>query len=95
MEFSEENINNYFSALFNGLKQSTQYSNRLFIEIEFCSNWAELKPIQFLSLLSMNVTRKVFKKQIEIVNNTPKTVLSKSKTYNLIMLCILKKNYLN
>jgi len=89
---SEENINNYFSALFNGL--NSQIFNTpidLFIEDRIFNNRAELKPIQFLSLLSMLQEGIQANTNKEIVNNTPKTVLSKSKIYNLINAMHFKK----
>ena len=89
---SEENINKYFSALFNGL--NSQIFNTpidLFIEDRIFSNWTELKPIQFLSLLSMLQEGIQANTNKEIVNNTPKSVLSKSKIYNLINALHFKK----
>jgi hypothetical protein len=50
-----------------------------------------MKPIQFLSLLSLLQEGIQANTNIDIVSNTPKTVLSKSKIYNLINAMHFKK----
>lgn len=82
---SEENVANYFSALFEGI--NSQIFNTpvdLFIEDRIYKQWESIRPIQFLSLVILlqegiqATTRK------DIVDNTPKNILSKSKILNLI-----------
>ena len=82
---SEENISNYFSALFDGLnRQIYNTPIDLFIEDRIFNQWESIRPIQFLSLLTLlqegieSTTKK------EIVDNSPKMILSKSKIFNLI-----------
>ena len=81
---SEENISKYFSALFDGInRQIFNTPIDLFIEDRIFNEFEEIRPIQFLSLLTLikegidATTRK------EIVQNSPKTILSKSKIFNL------------
>ncbi|MCD8425772.1 tetratricopeptide repeat protein [Tenacibaculum dicentrarchi] len=81
----KENINNYFNALFNGL--NNQIFNTpidLFIEDRIFNKWEEMRPIQFLSLLSILKEGIQANTNKDIVENTPKNVLSKSKIYNII-----------
>lgn len=89
---SKENITKYFSALFNGL--NSQVFNTpidLFIESRIFSNWESIRPIQFLSLLSMLEESIQANTNKDIVENTPKELLSKSKVYNLINAIHFKK----
>jgi len=82
---AEENISNYFSALFDGL--NSQIYNTpvdLFIEDRIFKQWDSIKPIQFLSLLTLLQEGIQATTKKEIVDNTPKSILSKSKILNLI-----------
>jgi tetratricopeptide (TPR) repeat protein len=82
---AEESINNYLDALFNGLNlQVFNTPIDLFIEDIINTRFKTLKPIQFYSLFTLlnegieATTRK------DIVDNSPKDVLSISKIYNLV-----------
>jgi Tfp pilus assembly protein PilF len=82
---SETNINNYFTALFNGI--NSQIYNTpidLFIEDRIHTIWEEMRPIQFLSLLALLQEGIQANTHKDIVENTPATILSLSKIYNLI-----------
>jgi tetratricopeptide (TPR) repeat protein len=82
---SEENISNYFSALFDGL--NSQIYNTpidLFIEDRIFNQWETIRPIQFLSLLTLLQEGIEATTKKEIVQNSPKRILSKSKIFNLI-----------
>ncbi|MDO6813237.1 tetratricopeptide repeat protein [Tenacibaculum soleae] len=91
---SEENINNYFTALFNGI--NSQIFNTpidLFIEDRIYKNWDEIKPTQFLSLLSLIQEGIQATTDKNIVDNTPKSILSISKIFNLINALHFKELY--
>lgn len=82
---SEESINNYLVALFNGINlQVFNTPIDLFIEDIINTRFKALKPIQFYSLFTIlsegieATTRK------DIVENSPKDILSISKIYNLV-----------
>jgi hypothetical protein len=83
--YSEESISNVLNMFFDGLnRQVFNTPIDLFIEDRIFSNYSSLRPYQYLSMLAMvkegvdSTTRK------EIVDLAPKSVLSKSKTFNLI-----------
>ena len=82
---SEESTSIYLNALFSGL--NSQVFNTpidLFIEDIIYNRYPELRIIQFYSLFSLinegieAVTRK------DILNNSPKQIIKKSKIYNLV-----------
>ncbi len=82
---SEENISNYFSALFDGInRQIYNTPIDLFIEDRIYNQWESFRPIQFLSLLSLLQEGIEATTKKEIVENTPNRILSKSKIFNLI-----------
>ncbi len=82
---AEENIENYFSALFDGLNlQIYNTPIDLFIEDRIYNQWESIRPIQFLSLLSLLQEGIESTTNKDIVNNVPKSILSVSKIFNLI-----------
>ena len=82
---SEENIANYFSALFDGLnRQIYNTPIDLFIEDRIFNRWIIIRPIQFLSLITLLQEGIEATTKKEIVDNSPKNILSKSKILNLI-----------
>ena len=79
----EENISNYFSALFDGLnRQIYNTPIDLFIEDRIYNQWESIRPIQFLSLLSLLQEGIEATTKKDIVENSPRTILSKSKIFN-------------
>jgi tetratricopeptide (TPR) repeat protein len=85
MGISEQSISNYCSELFEGInRQIFNAPIDLFIEQFLFDNYPSLRPFQFLSLYTMvrEGLRAVTEK--EIVELSPKDVLSKSKIYNLV-----------
>lgn len=85
MGISEQSISNYCSELFEGInRQIFNAPIDLFIEQFLFDNYPNLRPFQFLSLYTMvrEGLRAVTEK--EIVELSPKDVLSKSKIYNLV-----------
>ncbi|MFB9055990.1 hypothetical protein ACFFU9_04475 [Mariniflexile ostreae] len=82
---SEENISNYFSALFEGLnRQIYNTPIDLFIEDRIFNQLESIRPIQFLSLLTLLQEGIEATTKKEIVKNSPKNILSKSKVLNII-----------
>ena len=82
---SEENIINYFSALFDGLnRQIYNTPIDLFIEERIYNQWDSMRPIQFLSLLQIFQEGIEATTNLEIVANSPKSILSVSKILNLV-----------
>lgn len=85
MGISEESISTYCIDLFSGL--NSQIYNTpidLFIEDFLYSEFADLRPYQFLSLYNMNQEGKAAVTDKKIVQLSPKDILSKSKIYNLV-----------
>jgi len=81
----EEAISKYLTELFHGInRQVFNVPIDLFIEDKIFKEYKEFRPIQFLSLFNLisegiqATTRK------DIIENSPKSILSKSKIYNLI-----------
>jgi len=82
---SKESIDKYLKALFNGINlQSYNAPIDLFIEDRIFNNFEIVKPIQFLSLLAIIQEGIKATTDKDIVRNSPKTILSKSKIYNLV-----------
>lgn len=82
---SSEGINNYSSSLFDGV--NSQIFNApldLFIEDYLYSEYPELRPYQFISLI--NLVQEGLKAVTDkrVLELTPKEVLSKTKIYNLV-----------
>lgn len=82
---TEATIANYMNALFDGMnRQIFNAPIDLFIENKLYIKYPELRPYQYISLYNIvnegldAVTRK------EIVSRAPKSVLSKSKVYNIV-----------
>ena len=80
-----ENIAKYLQALFDGInRQVYNTAIDLFIEDRIYNRFPELRPFQFLSLLTILQEGVHATTKTEIVKNTPKDVLSKSKIFNLV-----------
>jgi tetratricopeptide (TPR) repeat protein len=91
---SQDSINEYSSALFEGV--NSQIFNApldLFIEENLFNGYAELRPYQFVSLINIvqNGLNSVTNK--EAVELSPKNILSNSKIYNLVHAFQLKDFY--
>jgi hypothetical protein len=82
---AEKNIANYFQALFDGINRQVYNTPiDLFIEDRIYNRFPKLRPFQFLSLFAMMQEGIQATTKSEIIKNTPKNILSKSKTFNLI-----------
>lgn len=82
---AEEAITNYLSAMFDGL--NSQIFNTpidLFIEDRVYLRFKNFRPLQFLSLMNLIREGIVATTKKEIVLNAPKSILSISKTLNLV-----------
>jgi Tfp pilus assembly protein PilF len=82
---SEESISKYCSSLFDGLNlQTFNAPIDLFIESYLYNEYAELRPYQFLSFY--NLVQEGLKAVTDknVVEISPKNILSKCKTYNLV-----------
>ena len=89
---AEENISNYFSALFDGLNlQIYNTPIDLFIEDRIYNIFPELRPFQFLSLLVLLQEGIEATTKSTIVENSHAHILSKSKIYNLIKVMKLSR----
>lgn len=81
----EKNIANYLQALFDGINRQVYNTPiDLFIEDRIYYRFPKLRPFQFLSLFAMMQEGIQATTKPEIVKNTPKSILSKSKIFNLI-----------
>lgn len=81
----EESITKYSSELFNGI--NTQIFNApidLFIEDYLYTEFPELRPYQFVSLISLIQEGLKAVTDKKVVELSPKDILSKSKIYNLV-----------
>lgn len=82
---AEKNIANYLQALFDGINRQVYNTPiDLFIEDRIYKRFPKLRPFQFLSLFAMMQEGIQATTKPEIVKNTPKNILSKSKIFNLI-----------
>ena len=82
---TEKNIANYLQALFDGINRQVYNTPiDLFIEDRIYNRFPKLRPFQFLSLFAMMQEGIQATTKPEIVKNTPKNILSKSKIFNLI-----------
>lgn len=82
---TEDKISNYCNDLFNGL--NSQIFNApidLFIEDYLYNEFAELRPLQFISLFTMIKDGVYATTNKKVVEFSPKHILSKTKIYNLI-----------
>lgn len=82
---SDESINSYFSAVFDGI--NSQIFNTpidLFIEDRLYSRYPKLQPLQFFSLFNLIREGIEATTKKEIVSNAPKSIISKSKILNLV-----------
>ena len=85
MGISEQAIANYCSGLFDGMnRQVFNAPIDLFIEDFLYNNYAALRPAQFLSLYSLIQEGIKATTDKQIVELSPKDILSKSKIYNLV-----------
>lgn len=81
----EKNIANYVQALFDGINRQVYNTPiDLFIEDRIYNRFPKLSPFQFLSLFAMLQEGIQATTKPEIVKNTPKDILSKSKILNII-----------
>jgi hypothetical protein len=85
MGIAEDSLSRYASDLFEGMnRQAFNTPIDLFIEQKLYIDFPTLRPCQFLSLYQLmneNVKAVTDKKIVEL---TPKDILSKSRTFNLI-----------
>lgn len=82
---SEDAISNYCSGLFSGMNlQVFNTPVDLFIEDFINSEYSELRPFQFISLYTMIKEGIKAVTDKKIVEMSPKEVVSKSKTYNIV-----------
>jgi tetratricopeptide (TPR) repeat protein len=82
---AEKNIANYLQALFDGINRQVYNTPiDLFIEDRIYNRFPKLRAFQFLSLFAMMQEGIQATTKPEIVKNTPKNILSKSKIFNLI-----------
>jgi tetratricopeptide (TPR) repeat protein len=85
MGISEEAISNYCSGLFDGLNQQVYNTPiDLFIENFIYSDYADLRPYQFISLFNMIQEGMKAVTDKNAVDISPKDILSKSKIYNIV-----------
>ena len=82
---SAESISKFVDSLFHGINNQV-YNTPLdvFIEDRIYTRFKEIKPIQFLSLLRIVKEGITATTRKDIVDNFPKSIVSVSKTYNLV-----------
>ena len=91
---SDQSIANYVEALYDGMNRQTFNTPiDLFIEDRIYANFQKLRPVQFLSLLSLIQEGIEATTKTEIVKNSPSQILSKSKIYNLVNALHFKELY--
>lgn len=91
---AEDAIQNYLQALFDGINlQAYNTPIDLFIEDRIYSRFPELHPFQFLSLLAMIQEGIEATTKSVVIKNSPSTILSKSKIFNLINALHFKELY--
>lgn len=94
MEVPESDITNYCNGLFDGVNlQVYNAPIDLFIENYLYNEFPDLRPYQFISIYNLQkmALRAVTEK--EIVEITPRDILSKNKTYNIVNALQLKDLY--
>jgi len=94
MGLKEEQINSFCSSLFDGINSQTYNAPiDLFIEDYLYEQYEEIRPYQFLSLIALiqEGIKAVTDKQV--VELTPRDIISKSKTYNLVLALQFKELY--
>ena len=85
MGISEKSIADYCSNLFEGMnRQIFNTPIDLFIENFLFSEFAELRPFQFISLYNMLQDGLKAVTDKKIVELSPKDIISKSKVYNIV-----------
>ena len=85
MRISEKSIADYCSNLFEGMnRQIFNTPIDLFIENFLYSEFAELRPFQFISLYNMLQEGLKAVTDKKIVELSPKDIISKSKVYNIV-----------
>lgn len=84
-------VTNYLTALFNGLN-SQVYNTPidLFIEDRIYNNFQEMRPLQFISLLSLIQEGITATTKKDIVKEAPASVISKSKIFNITNALLFK-----
>ena len=82
---SDESISKYLTELFHGInRQVFNGPIDLFIEDKIYKEYTELRPVQFISLFKMITEGIEATTRKDIIENSPKSILSISKIYNLI-----------
>lgn len=85
MGINEGHLEAYSSDLFEGLnRQIFNAPIDLLIEDFIYNEYAELRPYQFVSLYAMQKDNIISSTNKQVVELSPKDILSKSKTYNLV-----------
>jgi len=90
----ESNVRKYFLAIYDGL--NTQVFNTpidLFIEDRIYNRFKELRPVQFISMLSMVQEGIEATTKPDVIKNAPAGILSNSIVYNLVNALHLKDLY--
>lgn len=83
--FNENQLAGYTNSLFEGInRQVFNAPIDLFIEFNLYQNYPEIRPYQFLSLYQMINEGLNAVTNSQIVEHSPKRILSKSKIYNLV-----------
>lgn len=83
--FNENQLAGYANSLFEGInRQVFNAPIDLFIEFNLYQNYPEIRPYQFLSLYQMIKEGLHAVTNPQIVEHSPKSILSKSKIYNLV-----------
>jgi len=94
MEIPEESITNFCNGLFSMI--NSQIFNTpvdLFIENFLYHQYLQLRPYQFLSLISMTDESMKAVTDEQVINVAPKNFISKSKIYSLVNAIQLKELY--
>lgn len=90
----EPQLKEFIQSLFDGLNgQIFNAPLDLFIEDLLFARYPELRPLQLLSLLQINQKNLQANTDKQVVELTPKKVLSTSRTYNLVAAMQLKDLY--
>lgn len=81
----QESISKFVDSLFHGINNQVYNTPLdLFIEDRIYTRFKEIKPIQFLSLLRIVKEGITATTRKDIIENFPKSIVSISKTYNLV-----------
>lgn len=90
----DEKLKSYLESLFFGLnRQIYNTPIDLFIEDYIYNNYKEIRPFQFLSLLVLLQEGLSATTKKDVIDNSPSSIISVSKTYNLISALHFKELY--